>query len=574
MEVQNKLVSEPKRKYLSVDFNAEKFGEVEEHLIELTERAINSVEELKVWLLNYDELIRVTNESARWKFINVSVDTTNPEFKAAVEHEIKVIGPKLIPYIHALNQKFIESEFLNELDDDTFFIIKRTTQRKVEIYREENIALFTDLGIKEKQYSELTASMTIEWNGQELTLQQAATLQKNNDRAIREKAFRKVAEQRLKHTKQLDDLFSELVQLRHKIALNAGFDNFVDYQFAALGRFDYTSKDCSHFHNAIQEVASPAFNNIYLEKKEKLGLESFRPWDTEVDENGMESVAAFTNQVDLISKAIDCLTKADPLFGECLATMQNMNRLDLESRKGKSPGGYNCSLSDTGVPFIFMNSVGSIRDVRTILHEMGHAVHSFLSNNLNHPISRRYPSEVAELAAMAMEFIGMEHWENTMFFNDEDLKQAKKFQIQNPLQLFPWVALVDKFQHWIYTKPTHTAEERSDKWVELYDQFMPNAVSYEGLEDIKKVIWHKQKHIFERPFYYIEYALAYLGAVAIWRNYLSNSEQTIAQYKAALTLGNTKPIDTIYKTAGIKFSFDKAYIAELVEFLTLKSNDI
>jgi len=574
MEVQSNLVSEPKRKYLSNNFDPNDLQVVEEHLVELRDRNLNSADELRSWLLDYDEFIRATNECARWKFINSSIDTTNPEFKAAVEHEIKVIGPKTKPYFNALNKKFIESPFLQELDADEYFIIKRTTQKRVEIYREENIALYTDLGIKEKQYSELLASMCIEWNGEELTLQQANKLQKNKDRAIREKAFRKVNEQRLKHSQKLDKLFSELVQLRHQIALNAGFENFVDYQFAALSRFDYTRADCSDFHDAIQTVASPVFNNIYLTKQEKLGYESLRPWDTEVDESGLSQVAAFSNQEELVNNSINCLTAAHPFFGECLTTMKEMNRLDLESRKGKSPGGYNCSLSDTGVPFIFMNSVGSIRDVRTILHEMGHAVHSFLSHDLNHPISRRYPSEVAELAAMAMEFIGMEHWKDTMFFNDEDLKQARKFQIENPFKLFPWVALVDKFQHWIYTNPTHTIGERSDKWVELYDAFMPNSVNYEGLEDIKRVIWHKQKHIFERPFYYIEYALAYLGAVAIWRNYLSNKDQTIAEYKAALSLGNTKSIGEIYEAAGIKFSFNKEYITELIEFLTQKSKEV
>jgi oligoendopeptidase F len=247
--------------------------------------------------------------------------------------------------------------------------------------------------------------------------------------------------------------------------------------------------------------------------------------------------------------------------------MKEMGHLDLDSRIGKAPGGFNYPLYEIGVPFIYMNAAGTLRDLVTMVHEGGHAIHSFLTRDLELTEFKSVPSEVAELASMGMELISMDFWDE-FFTNEDDLKRAQKEQLEKVISTLPWVAAIDKFQHWIYENPNHTEKERYDKWKEIMNTFGSAVVDWSGFEDVRSNLWQKQLHLFEVPFYYIEYGMAQLGAIALWRNYKQNPEKTIKQYKEALKLGYTKSIGEIYKTAGIEFNFTRNYVRELMHFVS------
>jgi oligoendopeptidase F len=307
-------------------------------------------------------------------------------------------------------------------------------------------------------------------------------------------------------------------------------------------------------------------NEIYQKKKEKLGLDSLRPWDMDAEPAGTQPLRPFTNGDDLLNKSIECFNQLRPFFGQCLQKMRDLNHLDLESRKGKAPGGYNCPLAESGAPFIFMNAAGQMNDVTTMLHEGGHAVHSFLAHPL--PLSgfKEYPMEIAEVASMAMELFTMNHWKS-FFDNDADLQRAKEHQLERVITIFPWIAIIDKFQHWVYEHPVHTHEERTAAWVATLTEFQDDVIDYSGLETFRSNAWQRQLHLFEVPFYYIEYGIAQLGAIGMWMQYKKNPQQALDNYCNALALGATKTLPELYKTAGLEFDFSPAKIKVLMDFV-------
>jgi oligoendopeptidase F len=350
------------------------------------------------------------------------------------------------------------------------------------------------------------------------------------------------------------------------MAQNAGFDNFRDYMFAALGRFDYTKEDCFDFHEAVAETVVPLLNEMAIEHKKALNVSELRPYDKAVDPNNRPPLKPFSTGEDLLEKTITVFTKLDPFLGECLTLMRGMNRFDLESRKGKNPGGYNYPLEESGFPFIFMNASSLLRDMITMLHEGGHAVHSIVTKDLALNSFRNLPSEVAELASMSMELITMDYWD-VYFENPEDLNRAKIKHLEDIIETLPWVATVDKFQHWLYENPSHTPEERTEAWIQIYEKFADNTTDWSGIQQFKANLWQKQLHIFEVPFYYIEYGIAQLGAIGVWKNYKENPQKGLEGYLNALKLGYTKPIGEVYAAANIPFDFSKEHIASLMEFV-------
>ena len=389
----------------------------------------------------------------------------------------------------------------------------RSVNKKIEIFREENIPLFTTMEQKQQEYGAISAKMSIEVNGEKLTMQKAAQLLKSTDRVKREEVYNKISTRRLQDEKALDDLFDELIALRQQIAKNAGFDNYRDYMFAAMGRFDYTPKDCFNFHDAIAQEIVPIINSFEQKRNDKLGYTSYKPWDTAVDVDGFAPLKPFEGGTQLTDLSVECFNRLRPYFGECLSTMKAMKHLDLESKNGKAPGGFMYPLYEIGVPFIYMNAVGSQRDVITMMHEGGHAVHSFLCRDLPMTEFKSTPSEVAELASMSMELISMDHWD--VFYADEtELKRAKLEQLEKVLEGLPWIASIDKFQHWIYTNK-HTAQERKEKWCEISAALGNQIIDWDGNENVKASLWQRQLHLYEVPFYYIEYGMAQLGAIAM-----------------------------------------------------------
>ena len=456
--------------------------------------------------------------------------------------------------------------FINELKQPGHEIYLRQVRKRIEIYRDENIPLIAELQQQEQEYSEITGAMTVEVDGKELTLQQAANFLREPDRAKREMVYHKIAARRFTDRDKLDDLFNKLVKLRHRIALNAGFANYRDYMFAALGRFDYTPEDCFAFHQSIAEEVVALCDEFDKEHRAELKIEQLRPWDVEAEPQGRKPLKPFSNASELVEKTIDCFGKLNPFLAACIKALDNSSRFDLDSRKGKAPGGYNYPLYESGLPFIFMNSTNTVRDLVTMVHEGGHAVHSIVTKDLELVDYKSFPSEVAELASMSMELMSMEYWDE--FFKDEkELQRARKQHLEKVLEALPWIAAVDAFQHWIYTNPEHTADERRKAWRSIYLKFAGKEVDWSGLEDVLDNLWQRQLHIFEVPFYYIEYGMAQLGAIAVWRNFKKNKELAINDYLKALSLGYTKTIGDIYKTAGVRFDFTQAYIKELSAFV-------
>ena len=566
METQQiKIPTRPKRKFVPENLIIDSWKKIESLFDNLVEREISNVAELEKWMLDRSELEAVLEEDMAWRYIKMNIDTTNKELGESFSFWIKEIAPKTAPYSHKLNLKLVNSPSLQYLNQEKYRIYLRSINKKIEIFREENIPLFTEMEAKQQEYGAISAKMNVEMDGKKLTMQKAAQLLKDTDRNKRETVFKKINYRRLQDEKALDDLYDELIALRQQIAKNADFENYRDYMFAAKERFDYTPEDCFDFHDAIEKEIVPIITSFEQKRKDKLGFENYKPWDTQVDVDGLSPLKPFDGGKVLTDKSIECFDRLRPYFGECLATMQAMKHLDLESKDGKAPGGFMYPLYEIGVPFIYMNAVGSQRDVVTMVHEGGHAVHSFLCRDLSMTEFKSTPSEVAELASMSMELLSMDHWD-VFYSNNSELKRAKLEQLEKALETLPWVASIDKFQHWIYTTK-HTAKERKEKWLKISSELGNQIIDWEGNEDVHANLWQRQLHLYEVPFYYIEYGMAQLGAIAMWRSYKQLGKKGLDNYMQALKLGYTKSISEIYETAGIKFDFSAQYVKELADFI-------
>lgn len=558
------MITITQRRFLPNKIKVTSWDVLAPYFTQLVSREINNKHDLEEWLKDRSELEAFVSEDLAWRYVKMTCNTTDKELEQAYLFFVTEIEPQISPLTDQLNRKLMNSPYLAELDHDKYFIYLRGIKKEIEIFREANVPLMAEIASESQKYGSIVGSMMVEMDGKELTLQQAANYLKNPDRAKREEAFRKINEKRMAHAGELDELFNKLIKLRHQVAVNAGFDNYRDYMFAALGRFDYTPEDCFAFHDAIQQEVVPLVKAFHERRKQELG-HALKPWDLEVDTRNRPALEPFTSGADLLDKTVKCFRKVDDYFAWCIETMDNMNRLDLESRKGKAPGGYNYPMAETNVPFIFMNAASSTRDVETMVHEGGHAIHSFLSKDLELAAFKNCPSEVAELASMSMELISYDG-QDEFYPTPEEFNRAKEEHLEGIIKILPWIATIDKFQHWIYTHPEHTVAERKAYWTELNKSFGTGMVDWSGFEDIQAYTWQKQLHLFEVPFYYIEYGMAQLGALGVWRNYLSNKQQAVLQYKSALSLGYTKPIGEIYSTAGVRFDFSKAYIRELMTF--------
>jgi oligoendopeptidase F len=561
-----KIPVRPKRRFVPEELNIDSWERIEPYFIQLEERRLDTVADLENWLRDRSELEAVLEEDMAWRYIKMSIDTTDQELAASFQFFVENIEPKMAPYTNRFNTKLVECPHTTSLEGEAYFIMLRKTKKAIEIFREENIPLLTRLQTESQKFGAISAAMSVEHEGEQLTMQQAAKLLKETNRELRQNIYQKIKQRRLTEKQKLHELYSELIALRQKVAENAGFENFRDYKFVSLGRFDYTKEDCFNFHQSIAQEIVPLLNDFDEERKALLGLEQLKPWDTQVDPSGKAPLKPFNGGAELVDKAIACFQQFQAEFADYIRVMKKMNHLDLDSKSGKAPGGFNYPLYEIGVPFIYMNAVGSLRDVVTMVHEGGHAIHSFLSKDLDLVEFKDLPSEVAELASMSMELISMEHWE-VFFEKPEDLKRAKKEQLQQVLETLPWVAQIDKFQHWVYENPQHTPAERTAYWLELNKEFGSSVVDWTGEEEALEVGWQKQLHLFEVPFYYIEYGMAQLGAIAVWRNYKKDSEKALKQYAAALKLGYTKSIGEIYETAGVRFDFSVDYVRDLANFV-------
>lgn len=559
-------IKPPVRRFLPQSFSVTTWDKLQPYFQNLLDREIDSKEALQDWLYDLSELDAVISEDASWRQIHMTLDTTNKSYEDAFTFFVTEIEPRMKPYGFALNKKLMAAPFEKELDRTQYFPYLRNVGNNIKLYREENIPVQSELSVLAQQFGVISSKMTVMHDGKEYTLQQAARFLQNPDRNVREETFRKIAARRLQDRETLNKLFDDLLQRRQLVASNAGFDNYRDYKFSELGRFDYTPEDCFRFHDAIREHIMPLQAMLQEHRRKRLGLDQLRPWDTDAEPAGTPPLHPFKDGKELSDKAVEVFTKLRPFFGDCLTTMQGMQRLDLDSRVGKAPGGYNCPLAETGVPFIFMNAAGTSGDVITMMHEGGHAVHSFLSHDLPLSAFKEYPMEIAELASMSMELFTMEHWD-VFYKNADELQRAKIDEMERVISVLPWIATIDKFQHWLYTNVGHTVAEREAAWLSILQEFSTGLVDYTGFEEYRASFWQKQLHLFEVPFYYIEYGIAQLGAIAMWRQYRNQPQQALDNYMNALSLGYTKTLKELYDTAGIKFDFSNDYVAELGQFV-------
>ena len=554
------------RPFIGEEIQLTSWDDVQPFYENLKNREIQNAADLRKWFLDRSELESYLSENFAWRYIRQTCDTANEDLIQALQFFISEIQPKLAIYSNDLDKKATESPFLSELMDEGFDIMIRNMMKSIEIFREENVPLQTQLQTEERKYGAIAGAMTVTLDSEEMTLQKAGDRLQSTDRTVREEAWRAIMERRYQDHDKLDELMNTLVKLRDQVGRNAGFDNYRDYMFAAMGRFDYTPQDCFDFHEAVAEAVVPMLDEMAQARKNALQVDMLRPWDTKVDPHGRTPLKPFASGQELLEKTIRCFTRLDPFLGDCLRIMKSMGHLDLESRKGKAPGGYNYPLDEIGVPFIFMNATSNLRDMVTLLHEGGHAVHSLVTRDLMLNSFKHTTAEVAELASMSMELLTMDYWDE-FFDNEEDLRRAKIEHLESIIETLPWVATIDKFQHRMYEHPDHTTEHRTVAWTHIYRQFSDSVMDWTDLEKFRAYLWQRQLHLYEVPFYYIEYGIAQLGAIGVWKNYRENPEQGLQGYLDALKLGYTAPIGKIYEAARVPFDFSKARISELMNFV-------
>jgi oligoendopeptidase F len=533
---------------------------------DLLSRTVSSPEALWTWLKDRSELGAFLEENLAWRYIRMTCQTDNESAAKAYAFFIGEVEPKISLWQNELDKKLASFPDFENMDFNGAEILRKNVRKDLEIFREENIPLQTKIQTLAQEYSTLSGAMAITHDGKELTLPQAGVLLQSTDRALRKTIYESIQERRFQDSQAMQTLFSSLIQLRHQVALNAGFANFRDYMFLAMGRFDYQPADCKSFHKAVEAAVVPLVAGQLENRRKNLGIQELKPYDLAVEENGLPPLKAFDGGKDLLEKGKKVFARLDPFLRLCLDKMDEMGHFDLESRKGKAPGGYNYPLDQTGFPFIFMNASSTLRDMVTLMHEGGHAVHSIVTRFLPLDFFKHTPSEVAELASMSMELMSMDHWD-IYFPEHEDCLRAKREHLQQVIDTLPWVATIDAFQHWLYENPNHSEEERLQAWLEVSGRFSGKVVDYTGYEHFRTMAWQKQLHLFEVPFYYIEYGMAQLGAIAVWRNYRQDSGKALLQYMEALSLGHTVGIREVYSAAGIRFDFSENYIRELMDFV-------
>lgn len=564
MFITNEKVQKRARIFFPENFDVTSWEKIKKELDLLESSVFSSVSDIFTYLEKYSEFSNMLSEEIAWRYIKMTCHADNEEYEENYNEYIKNIISKIKPYEFKLKKKFFDSPLSKELKGDRFDHLKKIISNDISLFREENIELQTKETELCNKYGSIYSKMVVTFAGEEKTMAQLELYLKSDDRKIREKAWRLKQERLGKDINELDKLFDDLKHLRVEQAKNAGFDNYRDYKHCELGRFSYDPQALEIFHGAVEKQVIPFLRELNEERRKILKLESLKPWDTKVDLDG-RTLKPFKSSEDFINKTIKILNRIKPDYGVNLNKMYNTGLLDLENRKGKAPGGYNYTLEELGASFIFMNAVGLHSDAVTLIHEAGHAMHSFATSKIPVSFFREFPSEIAELASMAMEMLSMDFWDE-FYQNSDDLKKARRDQLEGALKFLPWCMIVDSFQHWIYTNPEHTALERATEFSRIMDRFNAG-IDWTDLEKEKMYTWMLQLHIFEDPFYYIEYGMSQLGALTIYKNFKEKGGSVLNQYQDFLDSGYLKPVNELYETAGIKFDFSRENLSFLVDFV-------
>ena len=535
------------------------FDRLEQRLPEL-----KTVEELQAWLLDWSELSAALDEENSRRYIAMTCHTDNSDAEKSYLHFVEKIEPQLKPRQFVLEQNYTAHPVRGQLSPERFAVFDRDVKNHVELFRPENVSLETEDAKLSQQYQKLSGSLTVNFRGEEKTLVQMGRYQEETDRALRQEAWELVVKRRLQEADNFDDIFDRQIALRGQIAKNGSFENYRDYAFRRMGRFDYTPEDCVKFHDAVEKEIVPIARELQKQRREQLQLDSLRPWDMAVDPLSRPPLKPFQQTDEMVSRTQKIFSRLDGRLAGGFQQMQDLKLLDLDNRKGKAPGGYQANLSESRLPFIFMNAVGLQRDVETILHEAGHAFHALATHDEDLYAYRSAPIEFCEVASMSMELLGNEFIEE--FYSADDAKRARRVHLEGIVAVFPWIATVDAFQHWIYTHPGHTREERRKAWLGLMDRFGGD-VDWNGLENARANLWHRQLHIFLHPFYYIEYGIAELGALQVWANSKRDKARALSDYKKALALGGSRPLPELFSAAGCQFEFSERTIQPLAGML-------
>jgi oligoendopeptidase F len=566
----------PATAFVPSRLDAARWENIEPLLTALRQRPVNSLADLEAWLLDRSELEAACAESESDLYIAMTCHTEDQAKQEAYTTYIETVPPRLKPALFELDTRQVELTARFKPDPARYGVLSRDTAAEVEIFRDENVPIQTELEKLSQQYQQVIGAMTVDFDGRDQTLPMMARYQESTDRAVRESAWRVTVERRLKDADTIDGQFDTMVGLRHTMARNAGFDDFIGYAFKSKKRFDYTPADCRRFHDAAAKVVVPFLRRQDARRQERLKVDTLRPWDLAVDPKGRPPLKPFNGGVELMSKSVAVFKRLDPRLATMLATLgdgsntrgsENGACLDLDSRKGKAPGGYQSMRDRSRKPFIFMNAAGLHRDVETMVHEAGHAFHSMLC--VNEPLLhyRHAPLEFCEVASMSMELLTMPHWGGGDGFypSEEDAARARRKQIEGSVSLLPWIATIDAFQHWIYANPTHTRGQRTRAWLALDERF-GHAVSWQGLEPALESMWHRQMHLFGAPFYYIEYGIAQLGALQLWLKSLEEgAPAAIGAYLKGLSLGGSRPLPELFRATGLRFDFGPDIVARLVD---------
>ena len=528
-------------------------------------RSIDTPIKLAAWLRRQSELDSAVSEEGSRRYIAMTCATDNADHERAYLDFVQQVEPRLKPWNDRLARLYLDCPARQRADRERLEVLDRALANQVRLFREDNVALQTEDTLLSQQYQKLCGAMTVQWRGEERTLQQMTPLQEERDREVREEAWRVVVDRRLADRHRLDDLFDQMIDLRTRIARNADLANFRDYQHKAYDRFDYTPDDCMAFHDAIAEEVVPLLARLRENRRKKLNLDKLRPWDLAVDPEGLGPLRPFKTPEQLESGCSTVFGRLDPELAKQFGIMRAGGLLDLDSRKGKAPGGYQSTLEEVRLPFIFMNAAGSNRDVFTLLHEGGHAFHQFACRLESLLPYRHAPMEFSEVASMAMELLGMAHVD--VFYPDPaDAARASLRNLEGVVEVLPWIATIDAFQHWIYMHPDHAVAEREAHWLELHERFSP-VVDWSDLDDSLRSMWHRQLHLYQCPFYYIEYGIAQLGALQLWLQAREDPARALKNYRRALELGGSRPLPELFEAADIRFDFTASTLRPIVKAL-------
>jgi oligoendopeptidase F len=543
---------------------------------ELIDRPIASPADLDRWLTDFSDLTATVDELGTRRYIAKTCNTADPDIEKAFLDFVQRIEPAIKPPYFELQKKYLASPhraaLLASKDGHRHQMLTRKWQADVELFRPENIPLSVQITEIVNDYDKINGSLSVVHNGKEYTLQQASRFLEDPDRTTRETVWKLIAHRRLQERAKVDDLFSSIIPLRHKLAQNAGKSDFRAFTWTELKRFDYTPEDCINFASSIEQSVMPLIVKLDEHRRQKLGVDKLRPWDrttttsdVAVDITGDQPLRPFSSDdiPTLIHKTTQVFDRVSPLLAADFDSLRANNNLDLASRKAKAPGGYQSSLEKVKQPFIFMNAAGLQRDLETLLHEGGHAFH-YIAAAKTEPLVflRSAPIEFCEVASMGMELLAQDHLD--VFYTPEDSRRAGLAHFESILRFFPWMAMIDQFQHWLYTHPTHTADQRTAAWRKLIQRF-GGACDWTGLEDARDALWQRQLHLFHVPFYYVEYGIAQLGALQLWLMARQDPRRAVERYRAALALGGTRPLPDLFAAAGIHFDFSQKTLAPLMQ---------